>query len=309
MTGDLYRIILLLLIAFPCHAKKLYKYQDEKGVWQFSDVAPNTHQPVEVRQLKVSGNNQQVWLQHTGSDRQPQYFVRNAYAGSVELEVQFVTQSNVRSDPELPRRFTIASGISDTLFTIDNINPYKSSAFRLKYSYILGKPLVNYHSSTLYLPPIASHSEFQISQAFDGKFSHTDPQNKYAVDIMMPVGSPIYAARSGVVMEVKNDFFEAGTNEAFKSKANSIRIEHDDGSMAVYAHLALEQAQVFSGQRVEAGDLIAYSGNTGFTTGPHLHFAVQINQGMKLVSVPFQFSNELHGPITPEAGLWLKGIN
>ncbi len=290
-------------------AKKLYKFQDKQSNWHFTDVPPKTDQPVEIRQLKVSGNNQQVWLQHSGSDRQPQYFARNAYAGSVELEVQFVTQSNVRSQPELPRRFTVPSGISDTLFTVNNINPYEPSAFRLKYSYILGKPLVNYRSSSLYLPPIAGDSEFQISQAFDGIFSHTDPQNKYAVDIMMPVGTPIYAARSGVIMEVKNDFFETGTEETYKSKANNIRIEHDDGSMAVYAHLALEQAQVFSGQRVEAGDLIAYSGNTGFTTGPHLHFAVQINQGMKLVSVPFQFMNKQHRVITPEAGLWLKGIN
>jgi murein DD-endopeptidase MepM/ murein hydrolase activator NlpD len=64
--------------------------------------------------------------------------------------------------------------------------------------------------------------------------------------------------------------------------SNSIRILHDDGSMAVYAHLQVGRAQVYVGMRVQAGQLIAYSGNTGFSSGPHLHFAVQVNQGMNL---------------------------
>jgi murein DD-endopeptidase MepM/ murein hydrolase activator NlpD len=44
------------------------------------------------------------------------------------------------------------------------------------------------------------------------------------------------------------------------------------------------------GQRVRRGEVIGRSGDTGFTTGPHLHFAVQVNRGMRLESVPFRMS-------------------
>ena len=63
------------------------------------------------------------------------------------------------------------------------------------------------------------------------------------------------------------------------------------------AHLAVEHiksraavdgVQVRVGQQVQAGQRIGLSGNTGFSTGPHLHFAVQVNRGMNLVSIPFR---------------------
>ena len=71
-------------------------------------------------------------------------------------------------------------------------------------------------------------------------------------------------------------------------RANHVRILHDDGSMAVYAHLQPESVVVRAGARVRAGQQIGSSGNTGFSTGPHLHFAVQLNRGMRLESVPFR---------------------
>ena len=58
--------------------------------------------------------------------------------------------------------------------------------------------------------------------------------------------------------------------------------------MALYAHLQANGAVAQLGQRVRTGQHIGWSGNTGFSTGPHLHFAVQVNRGMRLVSIPFQ---------------------
>ena len=90
-------------------------------------------------------------------------------------------------------------------------------------------------------------------------------------------------------MQVESGFDKAGLNkEKYAERANLIRIVHDDGSMAIYAHLRENGAMVRVGQRVSLGQLIGYSGNTGFSSGPHLHFCVQINSAGHLVSIPFR---------------------
>ncbi len=299
-------LISLLLVSTTGVAKKLYKYQDEQGNWHYTDKPPSTQQPVEIRQLKAAAK-QHVWLEKSGDKASPDFFVLNQFPGPIEVGVDWAEHDNVISDPELPRRFVVESGRSGTLFKVKGSGEAPSWRFTLQYRYVVGRPMADYVSNTLYLPPIPANSHFQITQAFGGEFSHNDAQNRYAVDIVMPVDTPVCAARGGVVLEVESDYFGSGTEQAYATKANSIRILHDDGSMAVYAHLALEKAQVHPGLRVEAGQLIGYSGNTGLTTGPHLHFVVQINKGMELVSVPFQFAGEQNQPIDPQVGLWLSG--
>lgn len=299
---------LLSLCSFNVAAEKLYKYQDKQGVLHFTDKPPKTGQKLEiVRQLKAA-SKQLVWLLHSGEERHPQYYIRNDYAGPVEVEIDVTERDNVRTTPDLPRRFVIEPGKSETLFGVGGINEQQSWRLALKYRYMIGSPLAHYSATASYLPPIAPDAAFQISQAFSGSFSHNDAQNKYAVDIVMPIGTPVYAARSGVVLEAEDDFYKGGANKAYGSEANHIRILHDDGSMAVYAHLELEKAQVHPGLAVAAGQLIGYSGNTGFSTGPHLHFAVQINKGMELVSVPFTFINQAGKAEEPVARAWLRGV-
>jgi murein DD-endopeptidase MepM/ murein hydrolase activator NlpD len=311
MKISLLILILLSLCSLDADAKKLYKYQDEQGVWHFTDKPTATEQQtelkLEVRQLKVAPK-QLVWLLSSGEERHPKYFIRNDYAGPVEVEIDFTEQDNIRATPDLPRLFVIEPGKSDTLFEINPVNELEAWKLGLRYRYMIGRPLSHYGSTTNYLPPIAPNASFQISQAFGGSFSHTDEQNKYAADIIMPIGTPVHAARSGVVLEAEDDFYKGGTNKAYSSEANNIRILHDDGSMAIYAHLELEKAQVYPGLEVAAGQLIGYSGNTGFTSGPHLHFAVQINRGMKLVSVPFTFINQQGQAEEPIVNAWLKGV-
>ena len=89
-------------------------------------------------------------------------------------------------------------------------------------------------------------------------------------------------------------------------RSNNVRIVHADGTMAVYAHLELESVRVHVGDRVRAGQVLAASGDTGFTTGPHLHFCVQRNANMRLITVPFRFQGP-DGAFTPEAGMLVGG--
>ena len=70
-----------------------------------------------------------------------------------------------------------------------------------------------------------------------------------------------------------------------------VRIYHDDGTMTLYAHLNWNSIRVVPGQRIRRREYIADSGNTGFSTGPHLHFVVQTNRDGSIVSVPVEFSD------------------
>lgn len=110
---------------------------------------------------------------------------------------------------------------------------------------------------------------------------------------------------AGLIMEIADDFRDGGVDPNIQSRANAIRILHADGTMAVYAHLQADSVWVALGQRVECGAWLANSGNTGFSTGPHLHFVVQRNAGLELVSTPFEFVSPDRRGLTPTAGMWL----
>ena len=102
-------------------------------------------------------------------------------------------------------------------------------------------------------------------------------------------GTPVLAARAGVVVFLESRYFESGMDRAkYHTRSNQVRVLHGDGSMASYAHLFPESIDLEPGQRVEVGQQIGLSGNTGYSSGPHLHFVVMVHRDMQMVSVPFR---------------------
>lgn len=127
---------------------------------------------------------------------------------------------------------------------------------------------------------------FRISQGAGGDFSHNSPKGRYAVDVAMPVGTPIVAARAGTVVKARD-----GQHGRLPDPAgNYVRVLHADGSHSAYLHLKRGSVRVKAGQPVEVGSLLGQSGSTGRSTGPHLHFVVQKKIGDSLISVPFRFT-------------------
>lgn len=90
-------------------------------------------------------------------------------------------------------------------------------------------------------------------------------RNHNGIDFAAAVGTPVYAARSGVVEH-------AGWESGF---GNLVVIDHGEGVETYYAHNSA--IAVDEGQRVEAGDHIADAGNTGLSFGPHVHFEVHVD--------------------------------
>src|SRR5262249_40529935 len=114
---------------------------------------------------------------------------------------------------------------------------------------------------------------FRVAQGQDGAFSHTQ-EERFALDFSMPVGTPVVAARDGVVVLVRDEFDRGAPDPAYKKRANLVFVRHSDGTLGEYAHLLKGGMRVKFGDRVRAGQVLALSGNTGYSRGPHLHFMV-----------------------------------
>lgn len=94
----------------------------------------------------------------------------------------------------------------------------------------------------------------------------------YALDFEMPVGTPLVAARAGVIAAIRDTFPDGNDTDL---QENYVMVRHPDGTVARYLHLTRGGALVAVGDSVRQGQRIALSGNSGQTGGPHLHFDVQ----------------------------------
>jgi murein DD-endopeptidase MepM/ murein hydrolase activator NlpD len=151
--------------------------------------------------------------------------------------------------------------------------------------------------------PFAISTNYRVTQAFPEVITHQAPDSFHAVDIAMPIGTNVFAARAGIVFDVASENYAGGTDrEEHGQLANVVQILHDDGTFAIYAHLNWNSIRVRPGQRVARGQYIADSGNTGFSSGPHLHFAVLRNRGLELESVPVRFEGADSDGVVPATG-------
>lgn len=119
----------------------------------------------------------------------------------------------------------------------------------------------------------------------------------------MPEGTPVLAAREGLVVGTEDKFDINGSDkDKYANFANFVIVKHPDGTFGEYDHLQKGGVAVKTGQTVKKGDILGYSGNTGFSTGPHLHFFVYMAlDGKTRRSFPFRFISST-GPCYPEEG-------
>ena len=271
-------------------AKRIYQYRDEQGVLHFTDRKP-ADPAVDVRETIVKVDRQPlVDLVTSDADNTRLLAFRNRLAGPVELELSFGALENMVSEPAAPLRVVLPAQRETRVASLRAAEPGVTARYSLSYRAVPGDPAAQPRLDYAYGVPLAPDSGYEVHQGFGGGFSHSDPQSFHAVDLAVDEGTPVLAARAGVVMQIEEDFDGAGLDaEKFAARANHVRIVHEDGTMAVYAHLKLESVVVGVGQYVREGQKIGLSGNTGFSSGPHLHFAVQVNSGLELRTIPFRF--------------------
>ncbi len=124
-----------------------------------------------------------------------------------------------------------------------------------------------------YLYPIELTKKVRVT--YDESPAHIG-RLKHAVDFIISEGTPIKASLEGIVVDVKQDSNIGGPDKSFDKFGNYIEIEHRNGEYSIYEHLRKDGALVKIGDKVTAGQIIGYSGNTGWMAqlGPHLHFDV-----------------------------------
>ncbi len=151
-----------------------------------------------------------------------------------------------------------------------------------------GSGILSWPTKAVTITQYFGNTEFATanSQIYNGK-GHT------GIDLRASIGTPILAAAPGTVVGVANTDI---LPRCF-SYGKWIMIKHPNGLSTLYAHLSVQS--VATGQDVARGQVIGYSGNTGYSTGPHLHFGVYATQGVEIKA--FNNSVNCKGVLLPLA--------
>jgi hypothetical protein len=157
------------------------------------------------------------------------------------------------------------------------------------------KPNTDY----VYALPFDEKMPRMVGQSFGGEKTHYTPVSYHAVDFLMPVGTPVLAAREGTVAKViqghTTHCFEPENPEICSSAhGNEIIVLHEDGTFATYLHLdsSGNGIVVEKGQKVNRKQLLGHSGFNGYINEPHLHFDLNRISSREMVkTIPYVFQN------------------
>ncbi len=165
----------------------------------------------------------------------------------------------------------------------------KKFSYKGNITWVIGTQNAKHDDNFLYRLPYKVKTKEQVTQGFNGVFSHKG-NSQYAVDFGMTKGTKIYASREGTVVKIKEDSKLGGNNRKYLPHANFAIVKHQDNTYAVYNHLLYNGVEVKEGQFIDEGELVGYSGDTGFNNGPHLHLVVYKTINIKQrQSIPIKF--------------------
>jgi murein DD-endopeptidase MepM/ murein hydrolase activator NlpD len=291
---------LLLAVASFAAWGAAYRYRDANGQWVYTDRPPADGRSAQGLNLGVA----------TASSPRITVVPRSLASGLVlvavnECRCAVEFAARVTTDHGLRNARQVVAASSEAVL-LDLASAASESTVRFEYGYVIGEPGVQHRPSQPYRAPFASAAQFLVSQAPPDAVTHGDESSRHAIDIAMPVGTAVHAAREGVVINVARSHFRSGLQAQNLNEANFVQILHEDGTYAIYAHLQLDTVRVRPGQQVARGERIANSGNTGFTTGPHLHFVVARNAGLLSESLPVTFAGPGGAGVTPRTGQMLR---
>ncbi len=219
------------------------------------------------------------------------FYIENLFNMHVSSTLFIENIQGYETDSRLPLRFVLAPKEKRKALHLKNsdVNGHVGD-FRSHISWVKGSVNAVHDPEFIYALPF--HDSHKVSQGFNGNTSHRG-NARYAIDFAMDIGTPVYAARGGKVVEIVQEHDRHGMGLQMRQYANYVIIEHDDKTLGRYFHLKHKGVTVALDEEVKEGALIGYSGNTGRTSGAHLHFVVtkaeSINDNYRSVSLPIRF--------------------
>lgn len=211
---------------------------------------------------------------------------KNIYDVTVSVKSQY---KNITEAQNTPKEIVVKANSTNSYTKLHLGKGEKSYSY--SYSWIIGDKNAVHDDDYIYKLPFASGTSHRVSQGYDTIHTHKG-SSKYAIDFAMKEGTQIFASRGGVVVKTKSDSNIGGYAEEFAKYGNYVTIAHSDGTFGTYYHLKQYGVLVKEGDIVEKGYALGYSGNTGYSSGPHLHFSVFSAISAKAThSIPIKFAS------------------
>jgi murein DD-endopeptidase MepM/ murein hydrolase activator NlpD len=199
-----------------------------------------------------------------------QILFKNEMPCPVTVKVKFKL-TNLQTDKPNQHLFILpAQADSFQIMTLKKIDPKKAYSFSWSYDWRNGDVTkLNETINDAYFLPFKKGLTIEIGQGYNGKFSH---HNENALDFSLPYGSEIYSVWEGVVIDVVQNNSKSCPTKDCAIYNNYITIYHTNGTIAQYAHIKQNGSLLKIGDNVLKGQLLGFSGDVGWSNGPHLHF-------------------------------------
>ena len=200
-----------LLVAGMAYSQTLYKFRGENGEWIYTDRKPPSEQETEVRKLESSFVKPEFSIGHVVYGKTIEFSAHNEYHAPIEVRLKFTEITGVSyPDPDQILRWVIEPRSDQLLLTLENLEEVDIPNVAYLFEYMPGDPTATHQADDNYRIPFSLGQYFPITQAYPDTVTHNTIDSMHAVDIAMPVGTDILAARDGVVFDIAADNTRAG---------------------------------------------------------------------------------------------------
>lgn len=227
--------------------------------------------PPEAWEGPAAGCEWQVCVYPTASGEHLVFRARNAAPVAATVSLSFELLQNLRLTDSVPVVRNVPSGSNLVLTRLVRVDPTAGVNARPRLEIDLGSDSTRHDTTVLYAMPFGGEAPRQLLATY-GSPNHRDG-DFYSLDFAMPEGTPVLAARAGVVALVQDGLTASGREGGLIGNANLVVVAHADGTLATYAHLRTGIA-VAVNDTVGRGGVLGYSGPGGASWPPHLHFHV-----------------------------------
>lgn len=240
--------------------------------------------------LLILGQQKAVKIYYEKSEEGFIFYANNSEQVPYTVKINFQKMENLTAETgekSFIRTFP-ANASHYKVLELRKLKEDKGTSFDFNFLYAIGDPSLSIDEDYPYLLPYQHGKRIRVGQGNNGSGTH---RGINAIDFNLEIGDSVFAARSGLVIDVKEDSNTGGNDPKYEPYGNFIKVYHDDGTIGSYVHLVKDGSLVKKGDKIEKGEFIGISGNTGWSSGPHLHFMVTQNKNFQNITLPIKFLN------------------